>query len=1044
MRPTDRRLLLGCFFLSGAAGLGLEIAWSKQLSYILGNSLWAISTVVAAFMAGLCAGSGLAARLGPRLARPLRAYALIELLIGVSAAIAIPLFRGTEPLFGALYRSFDPGHGVFLLARFLLVFVIVAGPATLMGMTLPLVVGAASRNRASYSLEAGTFYGVNTLGAVAGTLGAGFFFIPALGLFGTCLLAAAADAAIAVMAWRLAARISAAPAPKRAPSTAPARAPWTRAQWAIGILFGISGSIAMCYEVAWFRLLALTLGPSVYAFSAMLGIFLAGIGLGSAAAAPRIARAQKERPGRGAAAMGLLEAALAVVGCITLFYLNRLPLLHVRLFGSLAGSLGASGFPVSLLATTALLVLPPCLVMGALFPAAVRALQEGGGPIPAETNVGRLYTLNAGGSILGSLLAGFWLVPLLGVWRLLLFASIGSAVLGLAITLMGAAPRPAPAAGAPNRRRFPIPILAAAASAGALALAAPKYDLSLFNRGLYRSAYEGRSMAELAARASDSGSQGLLWYREGINAPVAVYNSVGDGFLKVSGKSDASTVPYDMFTQVFTGQFPILLAPRARTVALVGYGSGVSVSAALSHPEVERLDVIELEQAMIDASPWFECINQRPLDDPRVRLIVEDGRIHLTYTPEIYDVIISEPSNPWIAGIANLFTREFYAQVRARLTEGGVFGQWIQAYQISEKSLAGILRTVRGTFPHCVVFQLSPFDLMILASDRPLAVPWAEFEQRVRSPRVAASLARVGVKQPADVAFFLRLSEGAVADFVANGSDVNTDDNVWLEHRMPRELVHDLSDTRGDVVSLVARAGAARRGAALQDMLPGLPLAEVAARMTAFPHLAEPVTVPNRTSADPWVRSREVLRDGLRDEMRAAGYEDIARLIESTDARGEAYRQTRITVTATLMDAVSSGRRIDPVVLDNALQRAPDHPFAQVMMADALTGVGSLPEAEELYRRVLADPSNTTTLQALLGMSNLAWSRHDPKAAADWAQRAVDRNPFVPAVWLTRAGIAAAAGDTASAAETLRRGHEFNPGDAAIQSALSRYEVAAN
>src|SRR5215467_5339961 len=337
MKSLERWILGACFAVSGATGLVLQVAWSKELSYILGSTLYGSATVVAAFMPGLGMGSALAGRFAERLTRPVRSYAFIEFGIAACGAVSIPVFRVTEPIFRLIFQTFAPGQNVFLLARFGVVFLLILVPVTLMGMTLPVIVGAYARRKERYGLEAGLIYGVNTLGAMLGTWLAGFWMLPLLGLSKTCLIVGLTDAVVGVVAFWIDRRLSPIEdirrerrqhRPRRGLPVSSAPPPWSRKQWMLGWLFAVSGAAAMVYEVGWFRLLGLTMGPSVYVFSAILGMFLLGVGLGSTIGAPW---AERSKVG-GVATMAALEGLLCLVGLDEIFYYNRLPQLNYDLF----------------------------------------------------------------------------------------------------------------------------------------------------------------------------------------------------------------------------------------------------------------------------------------------------------------------------------------------------------------------------------------------------------------------------------------------------------------------------------------------------------------------------------------------------------------------------------------------------------------------------------------------------------------------------------------------------------------------------------------
>ena len=764
MRPGYRWLLTVCFLVSGATSLVLEVAWFKQLSYILGNTLYAMATLVAAFMAGLGLGSGLGGRWGERLTRPLRAYAAIQFGIGLCGMLSIPVFRATEPLFRTVYHVFEPGHAAFLSVRFGLVLVLMIIPTSLMGMTLPVVVGALARRRAAYDPEAGTLYGVNTLGAVIGTFGAGFVILQFLGLWKTGLATGLVDIAVGCAALWLDRRVGPIDDIRRGErakpqSTGTRGGGWNGRQWVVGLVFGVSGAVAMVYEVGWFRLLALTVGPSVYSFAAMLGVFLAGIGLGSVLAAPWAERKGLE----GVWGMAACQGGLALVSLAALQFANALPEIFDQVFRGSAGRFGDAALILAQTTTAALIVFPPTLLMGALFPVAVRAIRESGRDRSPETNVGRLYMLNTIGAVAGSLVAGFVVLQRLGAWNTVALAGLASAMLSTILFLI--------ARSGVTAVRFG-PALAIVPLAALLVVSAPVWDVALFNLGLYRNTYQG---LETDLERTDSAT--LIFYREGINAPVAVYNFRQDGSLRVSGKPDASTTPLDLYTQGLAGHLPVIFASSPKRAAMIGYGSGMTAAAILAHPEVERLDIVEIEQGVIDASPFFECTNDDPFDDPRTRLILEDGRVQLTYADHPYDVITSEPSNPWMAGVANLFTTDFYRIVRARLAPGGIFAQHLQSYEITEDVFASVVASILDSFPHVILVRTTPNDNILLASAEPISLEWDVFRSRTEIGSVQDSLRRLDILRPAQILFFFRAGNDELAELAGQAPILSTDDN---------------------------------------------------------------------------------------------------------------------------------------------------------------------------------------------------------------------------------------------------------------------------
>ena len=339
MENFTRIRLAICFFISGATTLALEVVWSKELSYILGNTHYAVATVVAAFMAGLAIGSALASRYGSKIKYPIKAYALMEFGIAACSLFSIWVLRSTPPLFDALYACLGTSQFTFLSTRFLLIFLLMLIPVTLMGMTLPIVVGASSRGKKYFDFDSGLLYGLNTLGAVVGTLMAGFFLMQTFGLAQACTIIGVTDFIVGICAFYLHKK-SLGHAAKANISTSPARQTarlpgLTQTQKIIGVVFFLSGLFALVYEISWFRLLVSVLGPSVHAFSMMLAVFLIGIGLGSTAGARITGEISLENA---LFAMALLEICIGLSTLLTVPFYDLLPELYVRLFVEVADS----------------------------------------------------------------------------------------------------------------------------------------------------------------------------------------------------------------------------------------------------------------------------------------------------------------------------------------------------------------------------------------------------------------------------------------------------------------------------------------------------------------------------------------------------------------------------------------------------------------------------------------------------------------------------------------------------------------------------------
>lgn len=1010
--PAWKLLLFFCFFFSGATSLVLQIVWTKELGYILGNTLYAMATVVAAFMAGLGLGSWISSIVTPRLARPIHAYALVQVVIAILGAISVFAFRSTTPLFSTLYASVGEGGG-FLLVRFLVVFALLLVPVTLMGVTLPLIIGALARAKESYALEAGLAYGVNTLGAVAGTWAAGFLLVPVLGLANAALTAAVVDALVAVAAFMIARRVAAS---DPVPPPASEGGPWRVGQWGVGAAFLVSGAVAMVLEVAWFRLLGLTMGPTVYVFAAMLGTYLLGVGVGSAAFA-RWARSTRLG---GIGGLALLEVLLGLVVLLSMQFVNDLPRWNSQVYVGLREALGARAFAVAHVVVAASVVLLPCLVLGACFPMAVRAVREQGDAAVPEANVGRLYVLNTIGGIAGSLAAGFWILPTIGLTKTLIGAGLVSCAIGVVLVL--AAP------GVAGSRRF-----VAAAVSGGLAIVAtfvaPKLDLSLLNLGFYREVY-------VVSRFDDRRlEQTMLFYREGINAPVSVFNT-GDGnaSLRVSGKTDASTVPDDVRTQLLLGHLTTLFAKSPRQAAVIGYGCGATTGAVLAHPSIEAVDVIEIEQGVIDASPYFTCINGDPLADPRSRLLLEDGRTHLTYTSRQYDVIVSEPSNPWMAGVANLFTTEFYERVRERLAPGGVFGQWIQTYEVSRETFRTMVATVTDAFPHWLVFSTGPGDMLVVASQDPIEQPWEELRARFDAPSVRASLEPVELRDARQLAYYAFGSRDAVEAFAAGAPHRNTDDNVWLEYRMPLDLmgVGREGERGGEGSPVPQRLADDRYLRAFADVVPGLPLVDAAHGVIDLLYAPEPVFGYGNDLEHPlWTQLERELTAILRREAAMLEDRPARNAIERALAEGRSRFDARVRTA----QALARGTGIDRAGLGSLARTTPDLPWVHVLLGAALLEEGRPTEALASFETGMERPMSVYYVEAIRGAAAAAERRDDVAKARALLSAAAKSKPYEVQVQLDYAALLARSGEADRAREVLADAVRLHPGHSLVERA---------
>lgn len=770
-------LLVIFFTLSGATSLILQVVWVRRLIGVFGASSLAIATVLATFMAGLAIGSWLGGRWADRLVRsearpptnnPFFYYGAAEVLVGVTALIILPLIDHYAVANAWLWQQLGGTPWLLACARFFLTATVLIIPTTAMGATLPLLTRRITSGRDDLDAlgrRLGFLYASNTLGALCGAAAAGFWFIPLFGVSLSNQVAAGAAILVGVMAMAVAALRPIAPAPEATEAQADdtPTTTTTSGRRAVLWLYALSGGIAMCLEVLWSRTLAIVNGSSVYSFTIVLCTFLIGISAGSAIAARLWGRT--ERPLRVLAGLFLFAGAGIL---LFQFLADELPEMFLALVEGTTLSvdtvLSAHVF------LSALIIVPTALAMGAVMPVAIRAYV--GTVDDVGTDVGRAYASNTLGAIIGSVAGGFLILPGPGL-------ELGARLAALAMLGMGIW------AALLDERRARLPIIAAILAV--LVVLSPGWNRSDFTAGLFRTHQASRYIRDGGLFQRD-----IVYYRDGISTTVSVEKLAGGWVLRNNGKVEASN-RHDMPTQILVGLMPVLFhGGEDQDVFLVGYGSGVTVGSIAIAPMVSRVDVVELEPAVYEAADkFFGSFNNEPDKNAKVNRLLGDGRNVLLAGGKTYDVIVSEPSNPWIAGVATLFTREFYQLAKKHLKPDGVFCQWAQLYELGPRNVKMIYRTFSESFKYVYAFTPGDetTDTILLGSDRPLTMNLQKLRDAMRgSDILLAELKRGEIQVAEDLVASLLLGPAEVASFTA-GASINTDDNAKLEYAAPHDLL---------------------------------------------------------------------------------------------------------------------------------------------------------------------------------------------------------------------------------------------------------------
>ena len=773
-RERAVRWLVPLFVSSGATSLVYETVWERQLHLVFGTSQMAVSTVLAAFMTGLALGGFGGAKWADRFNQPIKAYAVLEFLIGIYALIFPWLIDAVAPIYLGFHQAFDPSPTAFGTFQFLLLGTLLLPPTFCMGMTLPLLARFATTETDETGTRIGTLYGANTIGAVLGTGLAGFYLLPTFGLSTTTWCAAGGNLLLCIGALALSKTVAALPS---APITDQPQDQWRVSS--LGIIALLAGLSSLLYEVAWFRLMALVLGASAYAFSAMLFSFLLGIGSGGWYGG-RLADRLHARGGVRHVLVGLavIETGVALLTWAAMYGYAELPWLFVVVYDVMSAS--ALFLWMGKLGLAMVVMVPPAFLMGVAFPLLVRAAS--GESTALGRPVGRLYGWNTVGAILGASLGGLVFLPWIFVR--------GTVILAIGINLVAAVI----AYSRSEERKVQGAIIGgiAAAMLGSMlfAYAAPWNPLKM-TAGTYKYVYNMDDRSREGVYNSHVKPYELMYYAEGLSSVVTVARNKnsGDVWLANNGKIDASSKA-DMPTQVLVSHLPFLYRPEAETIMMLGLAAGYSAGSAALHKHTKVMDLVEIEERIIDASRFFDEWNHRPLEDPRVVMKVNDARNHLNLTPDgHYDLIVAEPSNPWLTGVSNLFTAEYFEMGKRKLSAGGVWSQWIQIYGMNTEDLRSLLGTFSDTYSHVHLYStISDADLVLVGSDAPLNMSRDAFQAHIDdNPKVREDLKLIGVESATDILARFRLDRENLQE-LADGIERNTDDNMRVEYSAPLHL----------------------------------------------------------------------------------------------------------------------------------------------------------------------------------------------------------------------------------------------------------------
>jgi predicted membrane-bound spermidine synthase len=709
-----RTILYAVFVLSGAAGLIYESIWARYLGLFVGHSAFAQVIVLVIFMGGMSVGALLVGERSSRLRSPLIWYAAVELAAGIIGIAFHDAFGAlTQLAYGRVFPSLGPGP-LELVVKWSMAGLLILPQSVLLGATFPLMSAGVVRlapERAGRSLA--VLYFSNSFGAALGVLVSGFLLVAYAGLPGTLIVAAMLNVFVALIVFVAARRREAGSGMREAPEPLlPALAshfPLPASRVLLLVAFGTAVA-SFIYEIAWVRMLSLVLGSATHSFELMLSAFILGLSLGAFWVRTRVDTASLRLLAFVQIAMGALAIATLPVYLASFEWMASAMSVFART------DEGYQALSIFRYALCLAVMLPATFCAGMTLPVITRLLLSAGA---GERAIGRVYGVNTFGSIVGVTLASLVLMPVLGLKWLLVLGGAVDVALGAWLFAIDRRDRP---------QRVGRWLLAGAALATIALIAIltwAKLDSTVLTSGVFR---YGTSQA--------LGKSSVVFYRDGRTASVSVRKSTTTGSLSLAtnGKPDASLGPewlrphgkgeppgpftYDASTQALLALIPLAHVPDARQAAVIGQGSGMTSHMVLGSPVLERLVTIEIEPEMIEASQWFLPANRRVFEDARSTFALDDARSFFTSAGRRYDVIVSEPSNPWVAGVSGLFTTEFYALVSKHLTDDGVLAQWLHVTEIDDRLVLSVVAAIARNFPSYALFALAHDDVLIVASTR--------------------------------------------------------------------------------------------------------------------------------------------------------------------------------------------------------------------------------------------------------------------------------------------------------------------------------------
>jgi len=769
------------FFCSGFAALVYELLWMRQLGLIFGNTVHAAAAVMTAYMLGLALGAKFAGQWARKLQKPIRAFGILEAGIGLCALIMPLLFHLLRLTYRYAFQNVSEDIGFLTCLRFVLAILALLIPTALMGATLPVLSKGLLLRKKTFGAVLGLLYGLNTLGAATGIVLCGFVLIPKFGVSTANGIAVGINLAVCLCALVLSRRLDRASTDVNEIEDSSIAQPLAShaggRRWLLVGAF-LSGAFALALEVIWFRTLVLVFGTTTYSFATMLAVFLLGIALGSS-----LLSWISDRVKQPLIVFLACQLGIAFYTMWTLRLFNVMPdvfLKHLMTHGYSWNAMLFSKFLISVV-----FLLPVTILFGVAFTSIARAIRNS--VASASRTVGDVYTVNTIGAAIGSCVAGFVLLPNAGMLDSLRMICMAMFILVVAFSVPGLV------------RVWLRAGFAAVALAGLgmVCLHSPNWDPQLLSAGPY---FQPTSYirGDRPSLQSVLNSERLLYYREGTTSLISVTKSLEEQVnISSGGKVEADTSAKGMVIQRMMSHLPMLLHPNPRKVVNLGLGAGVTLGALSCYP-LEHLEVVEIEPATIDAARVWGPWNHHVMDDPQLRITINDGRNHFFATTNRYDVITSDPIEPVVGAAASLYAIEHFQYVRDRLNVGGIMSQFLPLYELSREDVRMILRSFHHVFPESVLF-FTGSDTIIIGFNDKVDLSMGNVRKKYLIPAVYDSLGEYGFTSPQSIlGMFVADLRGNVA--LTGDGELNSDRFPRIEYSAPRSALHSTIDQNQEVL----------------------------------------------------------------------------------------------------------------------------------------------------------------------------------------------------------------------------------------------------